>query len=298
MNTCEKDEEIMKKYKLSKMKHEEIYNHVHFLVLGRVKPVKKPTAIIVGGQSGSGKSFLVGYSKKIFKSKNICIVSADEFMPLHPKMREIALTYPMMLPQIIEQDRGDWVNRLLSEVIDKKYNFIFEITLKNDRIVKRIIELKEKGFKVIIRIMAVPFLESLISIHERYLEQVKIRGWGRIISIENHNLAYKNMPQIVDYIEKNNLADIIEVYKRGTINEIVKVYDSTSDNNEYSTAEETIKYYQNINVHIEEYGQRIERLQREYKIYCPSDQELNQLNELIFQTKKIMNSEENIAKKV
>lgn len=298
MNTCEKDEEIMKKYKLSKMKHEEIYNHVHFLVLGRVKPVKKPTAIIVGGQSGSGKSFLVGYSKKIFKSKNICIVSADEFMPLHPKMREIALIYPMMLPQIIEQDRGDWVNRLLSEVIDKKYNFIFEITLKNDRIVKRIIELKEKRFKVIIRIMAVPFLESLISIHERYLEQVKIRGWGRIISIENHNLAYKNMPQIVDYIEKNNLADIIEVYKRGTINEIVKVYDSTSDNNEYSTAEETIKYYQNTNVHIEEYGKRIERLQREYKIYCPSDQELNQLNELIFQTKKIMNSEENIAKKV
>ena len=59
MNTCEKDEEIMKKYKLSKMKHEEIYNHVHFLVLGRVKPVKKPTAIIVGGQSGSGKSFLL-----------------------------------------------------------------------------------------------------------------------------------------------------------------------------------------------------------------------------------------------
>ena len=39
------------------MKHEEIYNHVHFLVLGRVKPVKKPTAIIEEGNQVLEKVF-------------------------------------------------------------------------------------------------------------------------------------------------------------------------------------------------------------------------------------------------
>ena len=93
----------------------------------------------------------------------------------------------------------------MKKAIDDKHNFIFEGTLKNDRILDRIQELKQNGFNVTVRVLAVPRLESLLTVHERYEKQMEVLTYGRLISIEHHNKAYDGIPAVVDKIEKSGL---------------------------------------------------------------------------------------------
>ena len=41
-------------------------------------PVKNPIAIIIGGQTGAGKSGIISYSKKMFEDGNVVVINSDE----------------------------------------------------------------------------------------------------------------------------------------------------------------------------------------------------------------------------
>ena len=131
----------------------------------------------------------------------------------------------------------------MKKAIDDRHNFIFEGTLKNDRILDRIKELKENGFAVIVRALAVPQLESLLTVHERYQKQMEVLTYGRLISIDHHNKAYAGIPAVVDKIEKSGLCTV-EVYTRGKqIGKPVKVYSSKEENESFPTARIALEEY-------------------------------------------------------
>ena len=66
-------------------------------------PVKNPIAIIIGGQTGSGKSGIIGYSASMFNDGNVIIINSDEIKPFHPKNNEIAQLYPNLYTKITDQ---------------------------------------------------------------------------------------------------------------------------------------------------------------------------------------------------
>ena len=113
------------------------------MIFNNVTPVDNPTAIIVGAQPGSGKGSLIGYSKSTFKDNNIVIITTDDYKPFHPKAGEIALKHPTKYCEIVEKDSAKWTNEILNYAIKNKYNFIFECTLRNERIIERMKELKK-----------------------------------------------------------------------------------------------------------------------------------------------------------
>ena len=226
------------KYKLSSEEHQKIYIQIEEAVFRNVGRAENPVAIIVGGQSGSGKGALISYSRKQVEKTgtNIIIISTDEYKPFHPSAIELAKLYPINYVEIIEQDAGPWTGQVLKKAIDEKYNFIFEGTLKNDRILDRIRELKENGFRVIVRALAVPKMESLLSVHERYQNQMERIGFGRLISVKQHNEAYEGVPETIDKIEKSGLCKV-EIYKRGKeITEPIRIYSSDSKDRIYANA--------------------------------------------------------------
>lgn len=55
---------------------------------------------------------------------------------------EIAKKYPTKYVEIVEQDASNSTGRILKKAIKDKYNFIFEGTLKNERILNRISEMR------------------------------------------------------------------------------------------------------------------------------------------------------------
>lgn len=135
--------DLTEQYKLSEKEHNEIYNIIEKLIFNNVTPVDNPTAIIVGAQPGSGKGSLIGYSKSTFKDNNIVIITTDDYKPFHPKAGEIAMKHPTKYCEIVEKDSAKWTNEILNYAIKNKYNFIFECTLRNERIIERMKELKK-----------------------------------------------------------------------------------------------------------------------------------------------------------
>lgn len=241
-------QEIKDKYKLSEEEHMEIYKQIEQEVFGRVAPDSKPVAIIVGAQPGAGKGSIISYSKRQMemKGKDIIIISTDEYKPYHPNVIEMSKKYPTEYIEIVEQDAGDWTSKVMKKAIEEKYNFIFEGTLKNDRILRRIEELKENGFEVVVRTLAVSKLESLISIHERYESQIENMGWGRLVSVEHHNSAYDGIPAVIDKIEKSKLCTT-EVFIRGEeISSPKKVYSSKENSKKYISARMALEEQRNI----------------------------------------------------
>lgn len=217
MKYSEKEiEEILKKYKLTEEEHEKYYQIIKRLWTTEQYPVEKPIAVIIGGQTGAGKSGIISYSKKMFPNNNVVIINSDEIKTFHPYGEEIASKYSELYTIITDQESNTWTSKLFEDVRNEGYNIIFEGTMKNNRIADEAIPILQKlGYFVVVRGLSVSGLESRLSIHERYEEQLKHKGWGRFVVPEHHNQTYEGMPETIDYIEQNEKYDVLEIYARG-----------------------------------------------------------------------------------
>ena len=277
------EQNIRDKYKLTPEEHQTIYRKIEDEVFNGMLTSNEPIAIIVGAQSGAGKGAVITYSKNELESqgKQVIIITTDEYKPYHPKAIEMAKKYPTEYVSIVEQDAGTWTGQILRKSIDEGYNFIFEGTLKNDRIINRIKEMKEKGFSVTVRVLAVPKLESLISLHERYQEQIDKIGFGRLVSTSHHNQAYSGVPSTVDAIEKSGLCTV-EVYVRGKeLNKPEIVYSSEIPNTTYFTARMALEEYRRIKEADvrKTAAERIKKLKEQFTARAAKPEEMRQLEE-------------------
>lgn len=278
------EQSIKDKYKLSEEEHNKIYKEIEKEVFVNSTPQDEPIAIIVGGQPGCGKGGVIAYTKNQVEANGKCIIliTTDEYKPYHPNAIEIARNYPTEYVEIVEQDAGPWTGSIMKKAIDDKHNFIFEGTLKNDRILDRIQELKQNGFNVTVRALAVPRLESLLTVHERYEKQMEVLTYGRLISIEHHNKAYDGIPAVVDKIEKSGLCTV-EVYLRGDeIGKPVKVYSSKEKNERFPTARIALEEYRKSEGKetIKTAKTRVNKLRESFVKRNAKEYELKQLDEL------------------
>lgn len=220
-------EEILSSYKLSEEEHNKIYEEIKTSMTNGKHSVEKPIAIIIGGQTGAGKSGIIGYSLKLFSDNNVVVINSDEIKPYHPKVEEIAKLYPNYFTKITDQESNTWTSRLFSELRNEHYNLIFEGTMWNTRVADdAIAELLKLGYTVIVRGIASGDLESKFSVLDRYVEQVKSKGFGRLVELDHHNKTYNGMPNTIDYIQKNGFYTILEIFVRGkkTISEPQLIY--------------------------------------------------------------------------
>ena len=233
-------EEVMKKYKLPEKEHEEIKKTIIEMMTFDKFPVPNPTAIIDIAPPASGKTGLNGYGVNNFKDNNVVVINSDELKPFHPKVQEIARLYPEYYTKVTDQESNDWTKSLFDTVLAEGYNVIFEGTGKNTRILETI-KSKMSNYRVIVRGMAVNELNCLLSIIDRYEEQVKHKGWGRLVMLDHFYETYENMPETMDAIEKSSLADEIEIYMRGDIPvEPKRIYRNNTPTNRFPSAKQAI----------------------------------------------------------
>ena len=216
MYSEEEKKAILAKYKLSEGEHDKYYDIIKRLWTETKYPVENPVAVIIGGQTGAGKSGIISYSEKMFIDGNVVTINSDEIKPFHPQSAEIARCYPELYTIITDQESNTWTSRLFEETRNENYNIIFEGTMKNNRVADdAIADLLERGYTVVVRGLAVCDLESRLSILERYEAQVANKGWGRLVVTEHHNQTYNGMPNTIDYIENNGKYDVLEIFRRG-----------------------------------------------------------------------------------
>ena len=219
-------ETVMKKYKLSEKRHDEIGEEIVRLMFYDRNPVDKPKAIIDIAPPASGKTGLNGYGEEQFVDHNVVVINSDTLKPFHPQIDEIARLYPQYYTKVTDQESNTWTSNLFDTALRERYNVIFEGTGRNSRILNTIRE-KMQGYEVIVRGMAVNDLNCLMSIIERYDGQVQTKGWGRLVTLDHFYETYEAMPKTIDEIEKSGLANSVEIFRRGSKpTEPIKIYDS------------------------------------------------------------------------
>ena len=176
--------------------------------------VENSEAVVLGGQTGAGKSALVHVAKEEFnkEGKQIFLIDDDMYRMFYPNAHEILEECPEYFTKITAIGSGSVTPKILKYASDKGLNFIFDGTLKNPRIIQT--AMTWKNYKVNWKIMATSKMESLLSIFERNEELRKI-GKGRMITVEAHDETYSGLEPTVLQLE--SLEDIgrIQVYGRG-----------------------------------------------------------------------------------
>ncbi|HCC07064.1 MAG TPA: hypothetical protein DEP72_02700 [Clostridiales bacterium] len=228
-------EKICEYYKLSEEEHKRIGNSINELMLSGKVSEQRPIAIIDIAPPGSGKTGLNGYALKQFKNDNLIIVNNDELRPFHPKADEIARVYPEYYIKVTNEESKFWTDDLMDKAIECRFNVLYEGTGRKIEIFEKMIS-KMKGYKIIVRAMAVNELNCLMSIVERYEGQVEEKGWGRVVSTKTFYKAYDDeMLNTINTFEKAGMVYTVEVYIRGeSPAEPVKIY--SSDTGEFADA--------------------------------------------------------------
>ena len=264
----ETSQEIIDKYSISEEQVEEIFQKIIENLTLTARPVENPVAIIVGGQCGAGKSGLMSYTHKMFGSEpylpfdgstppqgefiedNVVQIEDDEFRAYFPNEREIALKYPEEYIQITNKLTNNLTARVFEWLSQHSYNIIFHQTLKNTRIADDgIVKLKNLGYAVVVRALAVNELESRMSMIERSLGQLQKKGYCRNVTTADHDKTYFGMPDTLDYIENNGRFDILQVFKRGPENdEPIMVYTKINPNSDTLSVLSTFPYLLTVDV--------------------------------------------------
>lgn len=213
-------------------------------LINEMRTAETPIAILTGGQQGSGKTNLILSSLEKFKRNSVAILDLDAYRGFYKNCFSLMKSCPNHYAEIINKDAGKIMEVLTMELINKKYNFIFEGTLGKSAYTLDLLLDSKIEYRIIIKIMAVCREESLLSIFERYLESYKECGIGRLTTIKSHDATYYKFTERIKNISEKNI--IIEVYCKSRESfKPVLIYKTGSKNNLNENAYDALVYGRN-----------------------------------------------------
>lgn len=200
-------------------------------------PSDQPLVVVVGGQSGSGKTALIDYTAQMSSKRKFVQIDNDYFRSFHPKEAEIRAKYPDYFTIATDQLGLGITADIIEYFKSHRYNIILHQTMKSNRIVDdAITKFIDAGYTVGVRTFAVPYFESKMSQIERCEEQLKFNGCCRHVSQKDHDTAILGLPQTIAYLEQTGKYDFIEVFKRGErIDQPEVVYAQLNEKNKHHT---------------------------------------------------------------
>lgn len=229
---------IRDKYHLSEPQIRKAVHKIINALSKKAKPSEHPLVIVVGGQSGSGKTGLINYTAQMSDQRKFVCIDNDYFRGFHPQDKEIRAKYPDYFTIATDQLGLGVTAEIIEYFKEHRYNIILHQTMKSNRIVDdAITKFIDAGYTVGVRIYAVPYFESKISQIERCEEQLKSDGCCRHVSQKDHDTALVGLPQTIEYLEQTGKYDFIEVFKRGArIEKPEVVYAKLNEKNKGHTA--------------------------------------------------------------
>ena len=186
----------------------------------------QPKAILLGGQSGAGKTTIHRIKQKEFQG-NIVIIDGDSFRSQHPHYLELQQEYGKDSVEYTKDFAGKMVESLVRELSHLGYNLLIEGTLRTVDVPKKTAQLlKKKGYKVQLAIIATKPELSYLSTLIRYEELYAIDpNQARATPKEHHDGIVENLVENLRELEREQLFDCIQIYQRDR----TCIYDSKMD---------------------------------------------------------------------
>lgn len=200
----------------SEEQFKEYLNKAIVLTTTGKRPDKNKTLVMVGGQPGAGKSRLIGTANSEL-GNNAVIVDFDELRRLHPSYLDVSNNYPEITYKILQKDLDVIKDMLVEYLTENEYNVIYEGALRNVNGFLKLAQIfKNRGYKINLKVMAVPELESYGSTLLRYAYNMITDRVPRWVEKSAHDDAYVSMLKTIQAFEEQNLTDNIDIYVRSS----------------------------------------------------------------------------------
>ena len=182
-----------------------------------------PRAVILGGQSGAGKTTI--HRVKMLESKgNYIVIDGDTYRAQHPYFRELQEKYGVDSVDYTKMFAGKMVEAVIDKLSSLKYNLIIEGTLRSAAVpINTATLLKSKGYTVDFCLIATKPELSYLTTQLRYLEMMIVDPLqARATPKDHHDGIVKSLVSNSNELEQSGLFETIQVYKR----DLEQVYNS------------------------------------------------------------------------
>ena len=182
-----------------------------------------PHAVILGGQSGAGKTTI--HRVKMVESKgDYIVIDGDTYRAQHPHFRALQEKYGVDSVDYTKMFAGKMVEAVIDKLSSLKYNLIIEGTLRSTAVpINTATLLKSKGYTVDFCLIATKPELSYLTTQLRYLEMLVVNPLqARATPKEHHDGIVKSLISNSNELEQSGLFESIQVYKWN----LVQVYNS------------------------------------------------------------------------
>ena len=182
-----------------------------------------PHAVILGGQSGAGKTTIHRVKMMEYKGDYI-IIDGDTYRAQHPHFRELQEKYGVDSVDYTKVFAGKMVEAVIDKLSSLKYNLIIEGTLRSAAVpINTATLLKSKGYTVDFCLIATKPELSYLTTQLRYLEMMIVDPLqARATPKDHHDGIVKSLVSNCNELEQSGLFESIQVYKR----DLEQVYNS------------------------------------------------------------------------
>ena len=175
----------------------------------------QPKAILLGGQSGAGKTTIHRIKQKEFQG-NIVIIDGDSFRSQHPHYLELQQEYGKDSVEYTKDFAGKMVESLVTELSHLGYNLLIEGTLRTIDVPKKTAQLlKSRGYEVQLALIATKPKLSYLSTLIRYEELYAINpNQARATPKEHHDFIVNHLVDNTRKLEELAIFERIQIYQR------------------------------------------------------------------------------------
>ena len=178
------------------------------------RPQQAPSAILLAGQPGSGKTIL---SSLMFTKLNndAALINGDEYRRFHPNYRDLYEQYGFEAISRTSPFSGAVTEALIDQLSDLRFNLIIEGTGRTVEVPKSTSELlTEKTYSVEIAVIATRPILSLISTVQRFYQMNERGTIPRSTAVEAHDNVVSVLPYNLDVLRELPSISRITIWTR------------------------------------------------------------------------------------
>lgn len=174
-------------------------------------PVKNPTAYLVVGQPGAGKTQIV---EQIAIRKNMAFINGDAYRRFYPDYANLYQKYGDEIINITKKFSGEITENLIEKLSDKKINLIIEGTLRTTEVPEKTRNLlSNKQYQVELNVIVVKPEISWLRTIKRFQEMKNEGSIPRLTAKEHHDKVVKNLSNNLKKIYQSKKFSEIKLYQ-------------------------------------------------------------------------------------
>ncbi|QNE18548.1 hypothetical protein F1D05_12335 [Kribbella qitaiheensis] len=202
------------RYRLEPDRYRQIFERriVPYELAGGVSQ-KRPRVLLLGGQTGAGKSVMKGMLAAEPHWREAVEFGSDSLRVYHPEFERLLRADADSACFYTDPDARAWVSDALDHCLERRFPVVFDSTLSRPAIAASIKQrFRQAGYEIEAAFVAAPAALSKLGVVTRYLESVRRRGTGRFSL--NHDETYRGVVDVAGWIDDEKPFDEVSVYRR------------------------------------------------------------------------------------